>query len=150
MFASLGTRAHTWKSNVCIANTEEDQTGPHDHGTIDDVLGDQDTDELMDTTGAADEAVELLEQMHFLGHPESRLANTSQGPKKNKCENHGSQDGTLQLISTTLIASLGHLQPYVGEFEKNRSIPDPLFWCPWSFCFSTPNNVFVTCLRTDL
>ena len=31
-----------------------------------------------------------------------------------------SQDGTLQLISTTRIANPGHLQPYFWQIEKSR------------------------------
>ena len=53
--------------DVCFASTEECQTEPQENRTIDDVLGDHDTDELVNTTAAADEEAELLEQRFSLG-----------------------------------------------------------------------------------
>ena len=38
-----------------------------------------------------------------------------------------SQDGTLQLISTTLIANPGHLQPYFWQVAKNAGQAEPTF-----------------------
>ena len=50
------------------------------------------------------------------------------------------QDGTLQLISTTLIATLGHPHPYFWQVEKSRSMPDPFLGVHGVFpnkrCFS--------------
>ena len=54
---------------ICFTSTEEDQSEPHDQGTIDDILGHQDVGEVMDATTAADEEAELLEQKPLLGHP---------------------------------------------------------------------------------
>ena len=39
-----------------------------------------------------------------------------------------SQDGTLQLISTTLLANPGHLQLYFGQVEKNSVQDEPTCW----------------------
>ena len=54
-------------AQVCFTGTKENQTEQHDHGTIDVVLGDQDTEEGRDVLDEAD----LLEQIPLPGHQES-------------------------------------------------------------------------------
>ena len=69
----LGTVAEelhlTRCAQVCFTGTEDDQAEQDDHGTIDEVLGDPDTERGGD---APEEADRLLEQMPLPGHPESR------------------------------------------------------------------------------
>ena len=62
-----------------------DQAERHDRRTIDQVLGDQDMDEGGDVFVEADRDVDLLEQILFLGHPESekeRLASWLRLPRR--------------------------------------------------------------------
>ena len=58
-------------AQVCFTVTEEDQAEQHDHGTIHEVLGDQDTERGGDAPEEADREAELLEQVPLPGHPES-------------------------------------------------------------------------------
>ena len=51
--------------------TEEDQAEQHDHGTIDDVLGDQDLKQGKDGLEEGDREADLLEQMPLPGQPEA-------------------------------------------------------------------------------
>ena len=48
-------------AQACFTRTEEDQAEQHDHGTIEYVLGDQDTEEGGDVLAEADRATDLLE-----------------------------------------------------------------------------------------
>ena len=71
----LGTIAEdlhlTRCAQVCFAGTEEDQAEQGDHGTIDEVLGDQDLEQGKDSLEEADRDADLPEQIPLLGHPES-------------------------------------------------------------------------------
>ena len=58
-------------AQVCFTGAEEDQAERHDHGTIDEVLGDQDMEEGEDVLDEADREADLLEQIPLPGHPES-------------------------------------------------------------------------------
>ena len=59
-------------AQVCFTGTEEDQAEQHDHGTIDEFLGDQDKDEGGDALEEADREADLIEQMPLPGHPKSK------------------------------------------------------------------------------
>ena len=59
-------------AQVCFTGKEEGQAEQHDHGTIDEVLGDQDTEEGGDALDEADREAELLEQRPLLGHTKSQ------------------------------------------------------------------------------
>ena len=61
-------------AQVRFTGTEEDQAEQHDHGTIDEVLGDQDMEEGGDVLEEADREADLLEQMPLL---------VTQSPRKN-------------------------------------------------------------------
>ena len=70
---------------VCFTGTGEDQADKRDHGTIDEVLGDQDMEKGRDVLEEADREADLLEQMPLLGHPESeteRLASWLRVPRR--------------------------------------------------------------------
>ena len=72
-------------AQVCFTGTEEDQAEQHDHGTINEVLGDQDMEGRGDVLEEADGEAALLEQMPLLGHPESeneRLASWLRLPRR--------------------------------------------------------------------
>ena len=72
-------------AQVCFTGTEEDQAERHDHGTIDEVLGDQDMEGGGDVLDEADREADLLEQIPLLGHPESekeRLASWLRLPRR--------------------------------------------------------------------
>ena len=56
----------TWCAQVCFTGTEQDQAEQHDHGTIDEVLLDQDM-EQGDAPEGADREGDLLEQMPLPG-----------------------------------------------------------------------------------
>ena len=58
-------------AQVCFTGTGEDQAEQRDHGTIDEVLGNQDMEEGGDALEEADRESDLLEQMPYLGRPES-------------------------------------------------------------------------------
>ena len=72
----LGTIAEdihlTRCAQVCFTGTEDDQDEQHDQGTIDEVLGDQDTERGEDVLEEADRKAGALEQIPHLGHPEYR------------------------------------------------------------------------------
>ena len=53
------------------AEGKEDQTEQHDHGTIDEVLGDQDTEERRDVLDKPKQKADLLKQIPLPGHQES-------------------------------------------------------------------------------
>ena len=55
-------------TQVCFTGTEEDRAEQHDHGTIDEILGDPDTD----APEEADREADLPEPIPLPGHPESR------------------------------------------------------------------------------
>ena len=69
----------------CFAGTEEDQAEQHDHGRIDEVLGDQDMEDGGDAREEADREADLLEQIPLPGHTESgkeRLASWLRLPRR--------------------------------------------------------------------
>ena len=56
-------------AQVCFTGTEEDQAEQHDHGRIDEVLGDQDLEQGGDAVEEADREADLIEQMPFSCQP---------------------------------------------------------------------------------
>ena len=71
-------------AHACFSGTEN-QAEQHDHGTIDEVLGDQDMQEGGDVLDEADREAGLLEQISLLGHPQSeeeRLASWLRLPRR--------------------------------------------------------------------
>ena len=54
---------------MCLVGSEEAQSEPHQQGTIDDILEDQDIDEFPDADETADEEGELLEQVRHARYP---------------------------------------------------------------------------------
>ena len=58
-------------AQVCFTGKEEDVAEQRDQGTIDEVRGDQDMEEVGDALEEADREADLLEQISLLGHPES-------------------------------------------------------------------------------
>ena len=72
----LGTIAEdrhlTRCDQVCLTGTEDDQAEQHDHGTIDEVLGDPDMERGGDAPEEADREADPPEQIPLLGHSESR------------------------------------------------------------------------------
>ena len=71
----LGTTAEDLHSTrcaqVCFTGTEDDRAEQHDHGTIDEVLGDPDTERGIDAPEDAERKADAPEQIPLLGHPES-------------------------------------------------------------------------------
>ena len=71
----LGTTAEdlhlTRCAQVCFTGTEDDQAEQHDHGTIDEVLGDPDTERGGDASEDAERKADAPEQILLHGHPES-------------------------------------------------------------------------------
>ena len=65
-------------AQVCFTGTEDDQAEQHDHGTIDEVLGDPDMERGGDAPEEADREADPLEQIPLLGHPESGVFNLGQ------------------------------------------------------------------------
>ena len=61
----------TRSAQECFTGTEEDQAEQRDHGSIDEVLGDQDMAQGGDVLEEAERAADLLEQMPLPRHPES-------------------------------------------------------------------------------
>ena len=86
VFGAIAEDYHLTRcAQVCFTGTEEDQAERHDHGTIDEVLGDQDVEEGGDVLDEADREADLLEQIPLLGHPESekeRLASWLRLPRR--------------------------------------------------------------------
>ena len=74
VFGAIAEDQHLTRcAQVCFTGTEEDQAEQHDHGTIDEVLGDQ-MEEGGDGLEEADREADLLEQTPLPGHPESEKA----------------------------------------------------------------------------
>ena len=72
-------------AQVCFTGTEEDQAEQHGHGTIDEVLGDQDFERGGDALEEADREADLLEHMPLPRHPKSekeRLASWLRLPRR--------------------------------------------------------------------
>ena len=73
VFGPIAEDRHSTRcAQVCFTGVEEAQAEQHDHGTIDEVLGDQDRkEEEGDVLDETDREANLLEQIPLLGHPES-------------------------------------------------------------------------------
>ena len=73
LFGTIAEDQHLTRcAQVCFAGTEEDQAEQHDHGTIDDVLGDPDMERGRDAPKEADQEAYPPEQIPLLDYPESR------------------------------------------------------------------------------
>ena len=72
-------------AQVCFTGTDVDRAERHDHGTIDEVLADQDMEERGEVLDEADLEADLLDWIPVPGHPESekeRLASWLRLPRR--------------------------------------------------------------------
>ena len=111
-------------AQVCFAGTEEAHSEPHDQGTIDNIVEDQDTDDLPGATSGADAEAERLQLIPLPGHPVSVkkcLASwvCLHGLKRTKC-----QHVVLTFGITTSASSCSKFLMRQGRFSIVNAAPE--------------------------